>query len=496
MSEQRNDEENMPGMTPKTVARAVGGVYTGPEELKDQLFSDITTDSRTVQAGALFVAIQGQRVDGNQFIPGSYEQGALCCMSTLPPQDTSKPYIQVASCEQALKDMAEYYRSSLDVKVVGITGSVGKTTTKEMIASVLSRKYDTLKTRGNFNNEIGLPLTVFRLRSHHQVAVLEMGISDFGEMSRLGRIARPDVCVITNIGQCHLENLGTRQGVLQAKTEVFDYVERNGTVILNGDDDQLITCVQDERINPPVYYGLYPEARSFTGEVLTEGVGADRQLSVYPKSIQRRGLLGSKVEIATPEGQIDVMVPSPGMHMVSNALAAAAVGLTLGLTPEQIREGIEAYEPVDGHGHIMEIGSLTVMDDCYNANPVSVRAAIDVLAEADGRRVAILGDMYELGTDEKQLHYEIGEYLVQKGIDVLLAVGGLGREYAAGAEAQKRRMEGQKHALRQTEIVSYDTPEQVIDELKQRIKPSDAVLVKASHAMHFEKIVAKLGEVC
>lgn len=487
----------MPGMTPETVAKAVGGVYTGPDDRKGQMFSAITIDSRTVQEGALFVAIQGKRVDGNQFIPASYEQGALCCMSTLPPQDTKRPYIQVESCEQALKDMAEYYRSILDVKVIGITGSVGKTTTKEMIASVLSTKYDTLKTLGNFNNEIGLPLTVFRLRSRHQAAVLEMGISDFGEMRRLAQIARPDLCVITNIGPCHLENLGTRQGVLQAKTEVFDYVKEGGTAILNGDDDQLITCVQDDRIDSVVYYGLYQEAHSFTGETLTEGVGVDRQLSVYPESIRGLGISGSQVEIVTPEGKVDVTVPSPGRHMVSNALAAAAVGWALGLTLQQIREGIEAYEAVGGHGHIVKMGSLTVMDDCYNANPVSVRAAIDILAETEGRRVAILGDMYELGEDERQMHYEIGEYLVQKGIDLLLAVGRLGREYAAGAQQQSQvLLQKNKSTSGQTEIVTYDTTEQVMEDLGRRIRPSDAVLVKASHAMKFEKIVAKLKEVC
>ena len=259
----------MTGMTLEAITKAVGGTYSGPEEGKQIIVSSITIDSRKVEKDCLFVAIKGQRVDGNDFVPGSYENGAACCMSTLPAKDESKPYIQVESCEQALKDMAEYYRSVLDVKVVGITGSVGKTTTKEMIASVVSQKYDTLKTLGNFNNEIGLPLTVFRIRDHHEVAILEMGISEFGEMQRLSKVAKPDMCVITNIGQCHLENLGTRDGILKAKTEMFDYAKPDALVYLNGDDDKLITLDKDSRISSPVFFwtdsgfcdlsGKYPE---------------------------------------------------------------------------------------------------------------------------------------------------------------------------------------------------------------------------------------------
>lgn len=468
----------MTGMTLEAVAEAVGGIYTGPEEQKGVTLSGITIDSRRVEKDCLFVAIRGARVDGNTFIPGAYEDGAACCMSTLPPQDETKPMIQVASCEQALKDMAEFYRRLLPVTVVGITGSVGKTTTKEMIASVVSQKYDTLKTLGNFNNEIGLPLTVFRLREHHQVAVLEMGISEFGEMSRLARVAQPDYCVITNIGQCHLEKLGTRDGILRAKTEILDYLKPEGTAFLNGDDDKLSTLKGDSRISSPVFFGF--------GSSELSGEGGISDPEITAANVRNLGLEGSNVDIVTPIGSVNVTVPAPGRHMISNALAAAAVGIGLSLNLEQIKAGIEAYESVGGHGHIIRTSSLTIMDDCYNANPVSMKAGLDVLADVEGRRVAILGDMFELGEREREMHYEVGEHAAAKGIDVVLAIGGLAENYAKGIRDYRQR-EGYDG-----EVHYYSDLEELLPELAAYIQPQDAVLVKASHAMHFERLVEKL----
>ena len=223
----------MKNMTPHRIAEVCGGIYHGTEEQGRQEIVSITTDSRQAEDGCLFVAVKGERVDGHDYIPSVFEKGALCVISEQELEDPKGAWIRVESSLQAVKDMAEYYRRQLDIRVVGITGSVGKTSTKEVIASVLAEKYHVLKTLGNFNNELGLPLTIFRLREEHQIAVLEMGISDFGEMHRLSRIARPDVCVITNIGQCHLEFLKDRDGVLRAKTEIFDYLSENGAIILN-----------------------------------------------------------------------------------------------------------------------------------------------------------------------------------------------------------------------------------------------------------------------
>lgn len=468
----------MRGMNLEAVAKAVGGIYIGPEEGRSCVLSAVTTDSRKIEKGCLFVALKGARVDGNTFIPGAYEDGAACCMSTRPPQDETKPYIQVESCEQALKDLAEYYRSVLDVTVIGITGSVGKTTTKEMIASVVSQKYNTLKTLGNFNNEIGLPLTVFRLRDNHEVAVLEMGISDFGEMGRLAKVARPDMCVITNIGQCHLENLGTRDGILRAKTEVFDYLKPGGKAYLNGDDDKLSTLVNDSRISSPVFYGFGGEENAGTGRIQTPDILAE--------NIKELGLAGTELDIVTPIGRFHVTVPAPGWHMVLNALAATAVGIGLSIPLEQIQAGIEAYRPVDGHGGIIDTGRLTIMNECYNANPSSMKAGLDVLAGIQGRKVAIMGDMFELGTQEEQMHYELGEYAASQGIDVVIAVGKLAGNYEKGVKdyQQKLGFAG--------ELYHYTDVAELLDNLTSHIREGDTVFVKASHAMHFEKIVEQL----
>lgn len=475
-------EDLMKGMTLEAVAQAVNGIYTGPEEVKKSELSAITIDSRQVEKDGLFVAIKGARVDGNTFIPGAYEDGALCCMSTEPPKDETKPYIRVESCEQALKDMAGLYRAGLTIPVVGITGSVGKTTTKEMIAAVLSRKYDTLKTLGNFNNEIGLPLTIFRIREHHEAAVLEMGISDFGEMTRLAKVAKPDICVITNIGQCHLENLGSRDGILKAKTEIFTYLKPEGKAVLNGNDDKLCTLDQDSRITAPVFYGI------------TDG-GADHKTeegsmpSVYGDHCESLGLAGSRFMLHTQKGEISVTVPAPGRHMISNALAAAAVGIQLGLSLEQIKAGIESYEPVGGHGHIIQTEDMTIMDDCYNANPVSMKAGLDVLHEVeDSRTVAVMGDMFELGDEEAKMHYEVGQYAARKGISLIISIGSLAQNYEKGIE---EICQSEGYAGRHLYFADLDA---FLETGIREIRKGDAVLVKASHAMHFEKIVKALQE--
>ena len=232
-------EKNMKNLTLLNIANICNGeLFCKNEELAKQEVSSIVTDNRQVIEGGMFVAIKGNRVDGHDFIESAFESGAICVLSE-KKLEINKPYIFVESSLLAIKKIAEFYRKNLDIKVVGVTGSVGKTSTKEMIYSVLSQKYNTLKTEGNFNNELGLPLTIFRLRDEHEIAVLEMGISDFGEMSRLAKIAKPDVSVITNIGPCHLENLKDLSGVLKAKTEMLDYVKDGGSVVLNGNDDEL-----------------------------------------------------------------------------------------------------------------------------------------------------------------------------------------------------------------------------------------------------------------
>ena len=451
----------MKSMSLREIAAVCNGRYCGDESKLDIEVSGIAIDSRKIEEGFLFVPIKGARVDGHNFIPQVMEKGALCTLSEHDLEDADHPYIVVSSSEQALKDMAEHYRKALDIKVVGITGSVGKTSTKEMIASVLSQKYNVLKTAGNFNNEIGLPLTIFNIREEHEVAVLEMGISDFGEMHRLTKMARPDICVITNIGLCHLENLIDRDGILKAKTEMFDYKQPNAKIILNGDDDKLITVKNWDGIDP-LYFGLSTE------------------LDAYADDIHSLSLRGTTCSLHIGDEPIDVLIPIPGHHMVYNALAGALVGRELGLTSNEIKAGIEALVPVSGRNNMISTDSLLIIDDCYNANPISTKASIDVLATADSRTVAILGDMFELGENENDLHKSVGAHAAEKGIDVLICIGALSRNTAAGA------MESN------TNVYHFDTKADFLAQAETILQKDDCILVKASHGMEFPEIVEKL----
>lgn len=455
----------MKNLTLAHIAEACHGTYVGTEEKKNQEVSSIFTDSRKAEEGGLFVPIKGARADAHDFIEDVMEKGALVTLSEKELGEKPYPYILVKSSLRAVKDIAEYYLEQLAIPVVGITGSVGKTSTKEMIAAVLSQKYCTLKTQGNFNNELGLPLTVFRLRDEHEMAVLEMGISDFGEMHRLAKIARPDTCVITNIGLCHLEFLKSRDGILKAKTEIFDFLKPEGHVILNGDDDKLVTVDEVKGIKP-VFFGI------------------ENHSGIWADAIKPEGLKGISCCIHTEKGSFSVLIPIPGHHMVYNALAGTAVGLTYGLSLEEIKAGIESLQPVSGRFHIIETGKYTVVDDCYNANPVSMKASLDVLTDAMGRKVAILGDMGELGENEVEMHREVGVYAASRNLDLLICVGELSQYMAEAA----------KHAAPAKTILHFATKEEMLKELPKILQEGDTVLVKASHFMGFEDVVKELEE--
>ena len=465
----------MKNLTLENITKVCNGIYHGPQEKLQEEVTAITTDSRKVEKGGLFVPVVGERVDAHRFIPQVMEAGALATLSERTLEGADHPYIQVGSSLQAVKDIAEFYLEQLDIPVVGITGSVGKTSTKEVIASVLKEKYRTLKTQGNFNNELGLPLTVFRLRDEDEIAVLEMGISDFGEMTRLAKIAKPDTCVITNIGTCHLENLGDRDGVLKAKTEIFQYVKRN--IVLNGDDDKLST-VKEYNGMQPVFFG--------NGE----------NASVTCENVESRGLKGMSCDIClkgkmAENGEFQIFhvdIPIPGRHMVSNALAAAAVGRLYGLNAEQIKNGIESLEPVSGRFNMIETDKFMIVDDCYNANPASMKASLDVLACADTRTAAILGDMFELGENSAKMHYEVGAHAADAGINVLIGIGELSAETVRGAEetAAERGLS--------MEIRHFASKEDFFRESETLLKEKDTILIKASHGMEFTEIVDRLKE--
>lgn len=455
----------MENMTLENIAAACGGRYYGDKGLLQKEIEGVELDSRKIEKDFLFLATVGERVDGHDFIAQVFEKGAACVICEKQPAETYGPCILVESSFQALKDIAEYYRKQLSVYVVGITGSVGKTSTKEAIASVLKQKYNVLKTQGNFNNEVGLPLTVLRIRKEHEIAVLEMGISDFGEMERLSRIAKPDICVMTNIGLCHLENLKTQEGILKAKSEIFLHMNPAGSVILNGDDPLLGQIKEVNKMTP-----------------LTFGLG--QQNTVYACGVESRGLDGSSFVLCDRWGEYPVVTSLPGSHMVLNFAAAALVGNVLGLNHQEIQEGIAAAEPVSGRGRLIHTDGLTVIDDCYNANPVSMKAAIDLLVNADTRKVAILGDMFELGEDSARMHEETGTYAAQKGIDLLLCAGTQSKYMADGA----------RRILPEGAVLYFQTAQELCEALAYCMKKGDSCLVKASHGMHYETIVQKLKD--
>jgi len=453
----------MKNMTIENIAASCGGVLHNCDDILKNEVTGVTTDSRAVTAGNLFIAMRGTH-DGHDFVPSAIEKGAMCVVVEKAPKDASYPYIKVTKTAIAIQRIAEFYRVTLGIPVVGITGSVGKTSTKEMIASVLAQKYNVLKTAGNFNNNLGLPLTIFRITDEHEIAVLEMGISHFGEMTDLARTARPNTMVITNIGTCHLEFLKDRDGVFEAKTECFEYVDfENGTVVLNGEDDKL-AWVDQVHGRAPIFYGCNDSFR------------------VYADNIQPRGIEGISCTINMDDRSFDVLIPVPGRHQVMNALAGAIVGSVYGLTDEEIKAGIESLEPLGGRFKILKNIGMTVIDDCYNANPMSMKASLSVLSDVEERTVAILGDMGELGENEAVLHREVGEAAGEMSIDTFVLVGELSKNIAVGIRSVKP----------DAEILWFPTVDEALPEIKDVVRPGDVVLVKASHFMHFDRIVSEL----
>lgn len=475
----------MKNLTPKKIADAVGGTLIGgnaarntavrdSESLMDETaaraseapaFEDtevtaVTSDSRNVTEGCLFIPIKGERVDGHTFITDVMKKGALVTLTEQPDAAGTYPHILVPSTTEAIKDLARFYLNGLETPVVSVAGSVGKTSTKEAIASVLSEKFRTLKTLGNFNNDLGLPLTIFRLTEEDEVCVLEMGISHFGEMDVLSSIAPPDVSVITNIGTCHLEFLGDRDGVFKAKTEVFHHLKKGGRVVLNGDDDKL-NQVKEVNGQKPVFFGLDPKN------------------DFWADHIEELGLQGISCTLHMEGRTLPVTIPIPGLHMVMNALAAAAVGTLFHETDDEIRAGIENLQTLGGRFKILDVDGIRVIDDCYNANPMSMKASLSVLKDAAGRKVALLGDMGELGVNERTLHREVGVYAATLPLDLVVTAGPLASLIAGEIKTHNPAMAVETCA---------DT-DALIKNLPNFIKKGDTVLVKASHFMHFEKLV-------
>lgn len=450
-------------MSPCTVAAlcaAVGGKLLSGDSAA--VVTGVTTDSRAASDGQLFIPLTGERFDGHAYIDSALSAGAAGCLTARVPEtmQPGKFYIQVADTRLALKALAAWYRSRFTLPVVQITGSAGKTTTKEMVAAVLSRRYDTLKTQANFNNDIGTPLTLLGLAPQHQAAVIETGMNHFGEIRYLGEMVRPDIAVITNVGDAHIENLGnTRQGILQAKCEIFENLAPDGIAVLNGDDPLLDTVTLPQTI-----------LRCGRGE----------GCSVRITDVDDRGIEGIACTVTTARASYRLTTASPGGYMIYPMAMAAAIGEALGLTGEEIAAGVAAYVPTGSRMHIIRLpeGRLLI-DDCYNANPQAMTEALRLLAVTQHRRrAAVLGDMGELGELTVSAHRAIGALTGELQLDSVIAIGEKARDIVSAAPNAQW----------------FPSVEDALPAVRAAFTGGTAMLVKASHAMHFENIVKELEQ--
>ena len=444
--------------TTEEIARAVGGRLAGG----NAEVSCVSTDTRSIAAGALFIAIRGESFDGNDYLEKAFENGAAAVMTERKTLgfEPKKPVIFVANTRSAQLALARYYRDKFRLKLCGITGSVGKTSTKDMVYAVLSAKYKTLKTEGNFNNDIGLPRTLFGLDDSFEAAVIEMGMSGLGEISALSNAAHPNAAIITNIGFCHIENLKSQQNILKAKLEILDGADADAPLILCGEDELLNTVKLDRKI---VRYGFDSKNDVFADEISEVNDGVSFTLHYGGKAYPAR-------------------VPVIGNHHVLNALAAFCAGIEFGLSPEEIVPAFMNYAASGMRQKIEKRGDITVILDCYNASPTSMESSLGVLGKMSGRKIAVLGDMLELGEMSAKLHAGIAD-AVLKNADLCFLFG---NEMKALRDELFRREFPVFHSENKAELTGL---------LLQNIKSGDAVLFKGSRGMKMEEIAEKVGKI-
>ncbi len=458
----------MEALTLRQLLEAVNGTLLGDFDDLDAQAVQVSTDSRNITPGCLFIPLEGERFDGHSFINSALEAGAAGCL-TARERESYLPgrfYIKVRSTQRALWELARYYKKLFPIPFIAVTGSVGKTTTKDMTAAVLGARFRVHKTEGNFNNDIGVPLTLLRLEAQHEVCVVELGMDHAGEIDNLARLVEPDMALITNIGDAHIENLGSRENIFKAKCEIFPHLKRDGLAILNG-DDPLLAALEGTLAQRTVFVG--------------EGEGLD--YTARDLSSDGAGHLFCRVK--TPRSQFEANIPALGSHMIYPTLMAAATAEALGMAPDEIVRGIGAFLPTKMRMNIVRCkGDIVILNDAYNANPQSMRAAAAVLGDAQGRRkVAVVGDMKELGPGSEQFHRAVGGYFAQAGTDRLIAVGDLARFMAEGARDA---------GLGQADW--FPTLDAARNALSREVRAGVTILVKASRSMAFEKIVDYLLE--
>lgn len=420
---------------------------------------EISTDTRTIRPGSLFVPLCGERFDGHDFIAQARAAGAAAVLSSRGGDQPGTLY--VADTLRALQDIAAAYRLRFDLKVTAVTGSVGKTTTKEMIAAVLSETGPTLKTEGNLNNLIGLPLSVLRLERKHRAAVFEMGMNHFGEIAQMTRIAAPDVAVISNIGVAHIEFLGSREGIRKAKLEILEGLRPGGCAVLNG-DEPLLWSLRDQLPCRAVWFGMNnPDCDVRAADIRSEN-----------NSTQFR--------LITPIGEFAAGLPAVGSHNVSNALSAAAVGLEYTQDGVRIAAGLARFQNAAMRQNILEANGVTLIDDCYNANPDSMAAALEVLRTrtSRGKRIAVLGDMRELGAFSAEAHTWLGEAAARSADHILLT----------GTEVEHTLRSALLHGKSPQEVRLFANCETLAEALLGLAEPGDVIVLKASRGMKLEQV--------
>jgi len=460
------NEPKIPWTTAEILEATKGDLLCGDVK---HVFEGVSIDSRTISVNELFIAIKGNVHDGHDFASDVMTGGVRGLIISKDDagtdwQDKGIVCVAVSDTTKALGDLASFNRRRTHVSVVAITGSNGKTTTKEMTASVVSTRYKTLSTKGNFNNEIGLPLTLLDLKNSHQWAVLELGTNRPGEINRLGEICIPDIGVITNIGFAHLEGLGSIEGVMNAKGELLKRIKPEGTAVLNADDSRVL-YLSTKTSRKVLYFGLSEDARI-------------KALNVNETTT------GISFTLVLPEERVPIKLRTSGRFMVSNALAAASVGYIIGLSLEEIKAGLECFQPVKGRINIFDIRGVHIIDDTYNANPDSMEAAIRILSSLKGnsRGILVAGDMLELGEHAESMHRKIGALFARSNIARLYITGEFAKAVANGARKEDKNLMD----------IFIGAREEILEDLKKSLLPGDWVLVKGSRAMGMEKIVEGL----